>query len=109
MLGKITEGHYKFVFNGSGVISDGSDELLDAEIAGVIDRRAGGSLWVLLNLYSIGDRCVTVRVVMSFFGGGLVELGAEIGNVVVHCEAAGALIIVPLEIDSNIEVSFLID
>ena len=39
----------------------------------------------------------------------MVKLGAEIGDVVVHCEAAGALIIVPLDIDFSIEVSFFID
>ena len=50
-----------------------------------------------------------VRGVPRFLGGGMVKLGAEIGDVVVHCEAAGALIIVPLDIYSSIEVAFFID
>ena len=50
-----------------------------------------------------------MRGVLRFLGGGVVKLGAEIGNVVVHCEAKGALIIVPLDIYSIIEVTFFID
>ena len=50
-----------------------------------------------------------MRGVLRFLGGGVVKLGAEIGDIVIHCEAAGAIIIVPLEIDSSIEVAFFID
>ena len=46
---------------------------------------------------------------LRFLGGGVAELGAEIGDVVFHCEAVCALIIVLLEIDSSIEVAFFID
>ena len=50
MLGKLAEVHYKFVVNGSGLILDGSNELLDTELAGVVERRAAGSLCGILNL-----------------------------------------------------------
>ena len=50
-----------------------------------------------------------MRGVLRFLGGGVVKLGEEIGNVVINCEEAGTLIIVPLDIDSSIEVAFFID
>ena len=46
---------------------------------------------------------------LRFIVGEVEELGAEIGDVVIHCDAEGALIIVPLEIYSSIEVTFFID
>ena len=88
---------------------NGSDEFLDVELAGVVERRASGSLCGVLNFCSIVDRSVTVRGVLRFLGGEVIELGAEIGNVAIQCKAAGALIIVPLDIDFSIEVSFFID
>ena len=88
---------------------DGYNEFLDADLAGVIYRKAYGSLCGVLKLCSIFDRSVTVRGVLRFIVGGVVELGAEIGNVVVHCEAAGLIITVQLEIDSSIEVALFIE
>ena len=52
---------------------------------------------------------VVARGVLRFIGGGVVKLGADIEHVVVHCEAAGLIITVQLEIDSSIEVAFFID
>ena len=49
-MGKLVEGHYKFVVDGSGLIPYGSNELLDAELAGVVEQRAAGSLCGILNL-----------------------------------------------------------
>ena len=81
---------------------DGSDELLDTELAGVVERQADGSICGVLNLCSIVDRSVTVRGVLRFLRGGVVKIGVDIGDVVVHCEAEGVLIIVSLEIGSII-------
>ena len=83
--------------------------MLDAELFRVVERRDAGSLCGVLKRCSIVDRIMRVRGVPRFLGGGMVKLGAEIGDVVVHCEAAGALIIVPLDIYSSIEVAFFID
>ena len=76
MLGKLAEGHQEFVVNGSGIIADGSDELLDAKFSGVVKRRAARSFRGVLNLESIDDRSVTVRRVLRFLGVGVIELGA---------------------------------
>ena len=40
-----------------------------------------------------------MKGVQRFLGGGAVELGVKIINVVFHCEAADMLVIVPLEVD----------
>ena len=76
MLGEIAEGHQEFVVDGSGIISDGSNELLDAEFSGVFKQRAAGSFRGVLNLCSMDDMSVTVRGVLLFIGGGVVEFGA---------------------------------
>ena len=102
LLGEIAEGYQEFFFNGSGIITDGSDELLDADFSGAVKRWAARSLRGVLNLCSIDDRGVTVRGVLRFPGVGVIKLGAQVFDVVVHCEAAGALDIVPSEINSSI-------
>ena len=81
---------------------NGSDEILDVELAGVVERRASGSLCGVLNFCSIVDRSVTVRGVLRFLGVGVIELGAQVFDVVVHREAAGALGIVPSAVNSSL-------
>ena len=82
---------------------------MDAELAGVVERRSAGSLRGVFNLCFIVVRSVAVRGVLRFLGGGLIKLGAYVFDVVVYCEAAGVLNIVSFEVDSSIEVAFLID
>ena len=109
MLGKLAEGYQEFVVDGSGIIADGSNELLDAEFSGAVKRRAGRSFRGIFNLCPIDDMGVTVRGVMRFLGVGVIELGAQVCDVVVHCEAADALYIVPSEVNSSIQASLIIN
>ena len=81
---------------------DGSDELLDIKFAGVIKRRAAGSLRGILKLCSIDDRSVMVRGVLRFLGVGVIKIGVQVCDLVVHREAAGALDIVPSEVNFSI-------
>ena len=81
---------------------DGYDKLLDAEFYGAVKRRAGRSFRSVLNLFPIDDRGVTVRRVMRFFGVGVIKLGTQVCDEVVHREAAGAFGIVPSEVNSSI-------
>ena len=46
------------------------------EFSGAVNRRAVRSLRGVLNIFSIDYRSVTVRGVLRFLGGGVVELGA---------------------------------
>ena len=62
-----------------------------------------------MNLFSIDDRSVKVRGVLRFLGVGVIELGAQVCDVVFHCEAAGALDVVPSEVNSSIEVALIIN
>ena len=55
-----------------------------------------------MNPCSIDDRGVMVRGVLRFLGVGVIELGAQVFDVVFHLEAAGALEIVPSEGNSRI-------
>ena len=50
-----------------------------------------------------------MRGVLRFLGVGVIELGTQVCDVVVHCEATGALFIVPSEVDSRIEVALIIN
>ena len=102
MLGELAEGYKEFVVDGSGIIADGSDELLDAEFYGAVKRRSARIFRDVLNLFYIDDRGVTVRRALRFLGIGVIELGAQVCDVVVHREAEGALDIVPSEVNSRI-------
>ena len=102
MLGELAKGYQEFVVDGSGIIADGSDELLDAKFSGVVKRRAARSSRGVLNLCSIDDRGVMVRGVMRFLGVGVIKLGPQVCDVVVHREAVGALVIFPSEVNSSI-------
>ena len=48
--GKARLGHQDFVVDGSGIIADGSDELLDVEFSGAVKRRAARSFRGVFNL-----------------------------------------------------------
>ena len=102
MLVKLSDGYQEFVVDGSGIIADGSDKLLDAEFSGAVERRAARSFRGVLNLCSIDDRSVTVRGVLRFLGVGVIKIGVQVCDLVVHREAAGALDIVPSEVNYNI-------
>ena len=101
-MGELAEGYQEFVVNYLGIIADGYDNLLDAEFSVAVKRRAARSFCGILNLCSIDDRSVMVRGVLRFLGVGVIKLGAQVCDVVVHCEAAGALGIVPSEVNSSI-------
>ena len=75
-MGDLTKSYQKFVVDGSGIIADGSDKLLDAEFSGAVKRRACGSFRGILNLFPIDDMGVTVRRVLMFLGVEVIELGA---------------------------------
>ena len=102
MLGELAEGYEEFVDNGSGIITDGSNELLDAGFSRAFKRWAARSFRGVLNLCSIDDKGMTVRGVLRFFGVGVIELGTQVCDVVVHREEAGALGIVPSKFNSRI-------
>ena len=102
MLGELADGYSEFVVAGSGIIVDGSDELLDANFSSAVEKRAASSFRGVLNLCSIDDRSVTVKGVLRFLGVGVIELGAQVCDIVVYREAAGALDIVPSEFNSSI-------
>ena len=101
-MGKLADGYQEFVVDGLVIIADGSNELLDAEFSEAVERRAVSSFRGVLNLFSIDDRSVVVRGVLRFLWVGVIELGAQVCDVVVHCEASGALDIVPSEVNSSI-------
>ena len=102
LLGDLAEVYQEFVVDCSGIIADDSDKFLDAEFSEAVKRRAGRSFRGVLNLSPIDDRGVAVRGVLMFIGVGLIELGAQFFDEVVHREAAGAFYIVPSEVNSSI-------
>ena len=76
--------------------------MLDAEFSGLVKRRAARSLRGVLDFYSIDDRSVTVKGLRRFIGVGLIELGAQVFDEVVHREAAGVIDIFPSEVNYSI-------
>ena len=102
MLGKLDEGYQEFVVDSLSIITDGSDKLLDADFSSAVKRRAGRSFRGILNLCRIYDGGVPVRGVLRFLGVGVIKLGAQVCDEVVHREDEGALSIVPSEVNSRI-------
>ena len=74
LLGKIAEGYQEFVVDCSGVVPDDDDELLDAQLASVVERRALGCVGGILDLSAVDDWSVAFRGMYGFLGVRVVEL-----------------------------------
>ena len=96
-MAKLVETNKEIVVNRSGIVEDSTDYGLDVEDAFVIEvwteRRFGG----VLDLGAIYDGSVLVRGKLAFIGVRMITFEAEIGDVVIYGEAAGALSVIPLE------------
>ena len=108
-MAELAEGDEELVVDGAGVVSDGANELLDAELAGVVQEWAVWGFGGVLDFGAVVDWSVLVGRVLSFLGVGMVELGAQLSDVVVHRQAAGALGVVPGEVDARVEVALFVD
>ena len=105
----LAQGNEGFVVDDAGVVPDGANELSDAKFAGGIKRRAVRSFCRVLNLGAVIDGSVAARRMLGLAGIGMVKLGAQFGDIVFHREAAGALGVVPDQIDAYIQVALLVD
>ena len=74
LLGEIAEGYQEFVVDCSGVVPDGADELLDAQLASVVERWAVGYVGGILDLRAVVDGGVAVWGMLGFLGVGVVKL-----------------------------------
>ena len=84
LLGKVVESYEEFVVNCSGVVSDCANELLDAQLASVIERWSLGYVGGILEFCAVVDGSVAVRGVLGFLGVGMVKLYSQSGNAFVH-------------------------
>ena len=57
-----------------------------------------------MDLSAIEDGSVPVRRNMAFLGVRMIPFEAESGDVVVHGETAGAISVLPLEVDASIHI-----
>ena len=55
-----------------------------------------------MNLGAIDDGTVLVRGKLAFLGFRMITFVVEIGDVFIHGEAAGAMSVIPLEVDASI-------
>ena len=55
-----------------------------------------------MDLGAIYDESVSVRGKLAFIGVRIIPFEAESGDVVVHGETAGAISVLPLEVDASI-------
>ena len=58
-----------------------------------------------MDLGAIYDGSVTIREKLAFLGVRMIQFEAEIGDVVIHGEVAGVLSVIPLEVDSSIQIT----
>ena len=69
-------------------------------IEGRAERRFGG----ILDFGAMDDGSVPVRRKMAFLGVLMIPFEADSGDVVIYCEVAGALSVIPLEVDASIQI-----
>ena len=105
-MAKLVETDEELVVNRSGIVKESTDYGLDAEDAFVIEGWTERRFGQVLDLGAIDDGSVLVRGKLAFIGVRMIPFEAEIGNVVNYCEAAGALIVIPLEVDASIQITF---
>ena len=107
-MDKLIETNEELVFNRSGILEEIIDYGLDAEDAffmeGWTERRFGG----VLNIGAIDYGSVLVRVKLAFLGVRMIPFEEESGNIVIHGETEVALCLIPLEVDSRIQITLLI-
>ena len=84
------------------VVYEGANNGLDAEDAlGVYGRTERGIRGVL-DFGAINNGCVLLGGNLTLLGVGVIPLEAEVGYVVIHGKATGAMGVVPFEIDGSV-------
>ena len=73
-------------------------------IEGWAERKFSG----LLDSCAIDDGSVPVRGKLEFLGVRMIPFEEESGDVIIHGEAAGALSVIPLEVDASIQITLTI-
>ena len=58
-----------------------------------------------MDLGTIDDGSVPVRIKLAFFGVRMIPFEAEIGDVIIHGETSGAMNVIPLEVDSGVQIA----
>ena len=82
---------------------------MDAQLARVVERWALGCIGGILEFCAVVDGSVAVRGMLGLLEIRVFKFYSQLGNVVFHREAAGALVLVPFQFDAYVEVAFLID
>ena len=88
-----------------GIVEEITDYRSDVENAFVIEFWTERRFVHVLDLGAIDYGSVIVRGNLTFLGVRMIPFEAEIGNVVIHGEAAGALSVIPLEVDAGIQMT----
>ena len=101
-MAKIVDTNEELVVNRSVIVEEIIDYGLDAEYAFVIEGWNERRFGRVLDIGAIYDGSVLVRGKLAFIGVRMITFEAEIGDVVIYGEAAGALSVIPLEVDASI-------
>ena len=104
-MAKLVETYEELVFKRLVIVEDSTDYGLDAEDAFFIEGWTERSFGGVLDIGAIDDGSVLVRGKLAFLGVRMISFEAEIGDVVIHGEAAGALSVIPLEVDASIQIT----
>ena len=104
-MAELVERDEELVVNRVDIIEESIGYGLNTVDAFVIEGGAEGGFRVILDLGAIDDGSVPVRIKLAFFGVRMIPFEAEIGNVVFHGEAAGVISLIPLEVDSGIQIA----
>ena len=102
---KLVETNEELVVNRSGVVKESTDYGLDVEDAFVIEGWTERKFSGVLDFGANDDGSVLVKGKLAFLGVSMIPFEAEIGDVVIHGEASGALSVIPLEVDASIQIT----
>ena len=78
---------------------------MDADDAFVIYGRYERGIRGVLDFGAIIDGCVLIGGKLTLLGVGVIPLEAEVGNVVVHGKATGAMGVVLFDIDARVQIT----
>ena len=104
-MAELVESNEELVVHRSGIIEKSSDYGLNAVDDFVIEGGAERGFGGILDLGAIDDGIVTLQGKLAFLGVRMIPFEAESGNNFVHGEAAGAMSVIPLEVDAGIQMT----
>ena len=104
-MAELVDSDKELVVKRSGIIEESTDYGLNTVDAFVIEGGAERGFGGILDLGAIYDESVSVRGKLAFIGVRIIPFEAESGDIIIHGETSGAMNVIPLEVDSSVQIA----